>query len=141
MANVSISAIVYTKLTSITAVTNVVSTRIWPSALPVDATYPAIAYEIVSMNRVQGMGGAGGTGTASGRVQIRVWSTAKTDVETLATAIRVNLDMFSGTVSATEVKAVLMQNEFDQDERDASTGVTYYSKVQEYEFWIGESTS
>ena len=93
------------------------------------------------MERVQGMGTVGGSGVTSGRVQIRIWANVKTQVETAATALRVNLDHYSGTVSSTEVKAVLMENEFDQDERDAATGVTYFSKIQEYTFWIAESTS
>lgn len=76
---------IYTALSGDSAVSAVVSTRIYPMVLPQDVTLPAITYSRISGGQVNSMGGF--SNLENPRVQVDVWAATYTAAKTLAALV------------------------------------------------------
>jgi hypothetical protein len=85
-----------TKLLSYSSVSTIVGQRMYPDALKVNATTPAIVYYIVSTQREHYVGGL--TKAAHARIQLDCYATTRTSASALAKAIReTGIDSYRGT--------------------------------------------
>ena len=131
----------YAHLAGTAGVTALAGLRIYPSVLPQHADYPAITFDQVSGVRALTMGGLGGTGLASPRIQITCWATTLLAAKQLGDAVRVATDGFTGTMGSDTVQGVLMENELDTEDIEPGSGRAFYGVIQDYTIWATESTS
>lgn len=104
------------RLEAVSAVTDVVGTRIYPEPLRQETTLPAVGYQRVSAQRDSAMGSD--TGIARVRMQVSTWATQYSQAKTLATAVRAALQRFRGTVATVEILDVFVLNDLDLHEAE-----------------------
>jgi hypothetical protein len=110
----NIEEALYSKLSTTSGVMTICSTRIYPNVIPQDAAMPALAYQRISTVRY--MAHDGPTGVAQARFQFTCSAALYSTARSLANAIRVALDGFSGLMGGTNgvvVEAVFVENDFD----------------------------
>jgi hypothetical protein len=86
--------------------------RIYPVILPQGATFPAISYQQIDLNRP--MTTEGPSGLSNPRMQFSCWASNYTNVRILSTAVRESLEGFRGTLpdaDSTKVKAFTLVDE------------------------------
>lgn len=119
-----------TWLGSQSALTALVSTRIYPEPLPQKGTLPAITYGQVSAVRVRDLSGPAYKSRT--RVSFSCWATTHLAAHQLARVLRQTLDDFYGTSWADVlVGSIRLDNEFDLFEEEAGV-VGIYRVVQDY---------
>lgn len=117
---------VYTYLTSKSAITDLVGTRVYPHHLPQSNTvYPALTIQLIDSQHVHHLQGASGVATA--RVQIDCWSDMLSEVVTLAEAVRNAMQGFSGTMDGVNVHFIQLAGTRNVHEapQDGSDNWTY----------------
>ena len=110
----NIEEALYNKLSTTSGVTTICSTRIYPNVIPQDAAMPAVAYQRIST--VRDMAHDGPTGMAHARFQFTCSAALYSTARSLANAIRVALDGFSGTMGGAggvAVEASFVENDSD----------------------------
>lgn len=100
---------IYTVLSGSSAVSAVVSARIYPLVLPQDVTLPAITYVRISGGQVNSMGGY--SGLENPRMQIDVWGATYTAAKTLAALVH-------AAMSAATTFSALLISDMDLYEDD-----------------------
>lgn len=120
----SVEEAVRTKLTATSAVTTLISTRIYPLYLPPDTTLPAVAYERVSTRRSYAHNGQQAPVTA--RLQFDAIATTLASAMAVGDAIRGALSGYTGTSAGVKIASCLLANELSQDEKD-----TGYARVSQ----------
>jgi hypothetical protein len=117
-------------LGNVSAISALVSTRIYPQRLPQAVTFPAIYYSQVSAVRVYNLSGA--TGRARRRVTINIVAETESSADAIAKAVRQAISGWTGGWMAdTFVGSILLDNEYDFFEEDAGT-VGVYRIAQDY---------
>jgi len=106
-----IGKMIVERLEAVAAVTNLVSSRIYPVILPQTPTYPAIVYEVVTTVRGQSHGGP--HNLVQPRVQIDIFAETYEAAWDIEAAVRGALDGFSGALSGKKV-----WNVFHEDSND-----------------------
>lgn len=113
-----------------TAITAIVSDRIYPDTLPQNPTFPAITFSQVSRVGVDGLEGS--CGKARRRVQVDCWATTRKGSWQLADAVRQTLNGFhTGTFADSVIGSVRLDNEtglFDEESKITGT----YRVIQDY---------
>lgn len=109
-----------TYLLAQSAISDVVSTRIYPVWLPQNVTYPCITISRVSESHGHNLDSA--SGYAISRYQIDCWATSYATAYTLADAVRGELSGFAGTMGSTTVDSVVLENESDLHEPPSDGG-------------------
>jgi hypothetical protein len=118
-------------INTISAVTTLVSTRVYPDILPQSPTLPAITYSQVSAVRVRDL--TGPAGKSRHRISIHCWATTHAGARAVADALRQGIDGFQGWWQDTFVGSVTLENEFDLHEEEAGlVNVGIYRVVQDY---------
>lgn len=104
-----------TRLTSVSAVTALVGTRVYPGILPQNPKMPAIVYQRIGEVRDSVMGVDSGVVFAD--VQVSAWATTLTAARDLANEVRKALQRYKGTPSGsgTEILLVLIGDVRDMD--------------------------
>lgn len=107
---------IYSRLSNYTDLTDLVSTRIYSKEITQDTTKPCVYFEITGVERISAINGDSGMCNA----QCRVISIASTLSGAVAVAdeVRAALQRYSGTVSSTDIRDILIENEFDSYESD-----------------------
>ena len=113
---------IYAHLSTTTAITASVSTRIWPMTLPDNPTYPAITYERISSNPQFGLSGYASLDNPI--ITIDCWTTSYDQAKTLSTRVHAAMD------SAGTFKANLLT-----DNDDYNPDLQIYRVVQDYSCW------
>ena len=111
------------------AITSIVSTRVYPVRLPQKPTLPALSYTQISAVRVKDLSGP--AGKARRRIQIDSWATTAKGARDLADAVRQAVEPFYGSWADTEVGSISLDNEFETFEEEAGT-VGLYRVMQDY---------
>lgn len=106
-----------TRLLAVSAVTDIVSTRIYPIVLPQGCTLPAIRYRRISGGSDEHIRGT--TGAANSWVQIDCYATSYAAVEALAEQVRLAIHTYRGTVGGVDIHSVELQNRMDMRENPA----------------------
>lgn len=118
------------------AVTALVTQRIYPQRLPQNPEYPALVFRRVSGPQVHNLAGA--AGRAVPRVQIDCYAETYTQMEALADAVKARLDGFRGTMTTADSPALSfvvdtckLENSLDFDESDVPNK-TLHRRAQDY---------
>lgn len=96
-----------TYLLTKTAVTNVVSTRIYPDVLPQNATFPAVVYSEFGSDHNDQLSGA--AGLYHPRVFIDCYAATRSAANTLAEAIRGVLHGYWGAAGSETIRAAQLE--------------------------------
>ena len=100
-----------TRLAADTDVAADVGTRIFPRAMPQDATLPAIVYQLISSISDDAIGAAAGIVTAL--VQVDVYADTHLAANNLAEDVRDSLHGFAGTMGNETVRGLQLDNKFE----------------------------
>lgn len=112
----------YTALTGDTTVAGVVGTRIYPLVMPQDPTFPAITYERISGEKVNGLDGY--LHMENAHIMVMIWATAYDTAKELAEDVH---DCMNKVVA---FRSILVN---DPDGYDVNTGLYFVS--QDYSCW------
>lgn len=130
----------YAKLNSITEITSIVNTAIYPDVLPethqLDRDGPALTYNITSLPRNHNIVGSDGTATA--RVQLSAWALQVSSSDAITLALFNALDGLVNDSSwgdgSITVRSCLQQEETDITEPfEAGTDQWIYQIASDYE--------
>lgn len=104
-----------TRLTTVSAVTALVSTRVYPNVLPQNPTLPAVVYQRIDERRETAMGSD--PGVVRARVQVSAWAATFTAARGIGEEVRKALQRYRGTPagSGTEVLDVFIEDIRDMD--------------------------
>lgn len=94
------------------AITNIVSTRIYPLLPPQNPTYPLVTYEHVDTGR--GLTFSGQTEFENTDIRITGWGSTYTVAKSIRDALATLLRNFSGTMGTTTVKKLFIRGDADQ---------------------------
>lgn len=109
----SAEKIIY-KILSTDAGVIAVTNRIYPVNLPQGANLPAIVYQQISDPSYKDI--AGVTNYGNTRMQLSIFSGTFSAAKDLAKKVRAALNNYSGTVDATEVHRITVEDEIDDFE-------------------------
>lgn len=122
----SAEKVIYNLLSTNVALVAVVPTsRMYSGVIPIDATYPALCYNLVSSFDETAIGLT--TMKSRSRVQVTAVATSYPAVKALVDKIRVACNLKRGTFNTVVTDSVIMDN-IGADYRDDETGV-FYSTV------------
>lgn len=128
----SIEASIYSYLTSQASITNLVSTRVYPVALPENPTLPAIRYTLISSPHEHNLEGLS---LKRARVQFDCWSEDHSETIDIAAALLSLLDTFQGTMGTVDVVYCTVENEFDFAEPPSGGETNWtYRKTSDFIF-------
>ena len=112
----------YTALTADTTIYAVTSSRIYPLLMPQDPTFPAITYERISSNKVNGLDGYLDMDNA--HIMLNIWATRYDTAKELAEDVHDRMN------KTTAFRSILVN---DLDGYDIDTGL--YVVSQDYSCW------
>lgn len=104
-------AVLRSALVGSTAVTSLVSSRIYPVIAPASASLPFVTWRRVAIRRQQTLGAPMGMPVTS--VEYSIFGTTYEQAREVADAMRVVLDGYGGTANNTEVKQTSLEQESD----------------------------
>lgn len=124
---------IYARLTAVSAVTDLVSTRIYPVKKDVGSkvTWPFVVYATVAREAVRAMNAD--PGMSSSLVRFDIWTKDSGAFDSgiaIAAAIRGALQRWSGTAGTIEVNATFLDGEYDIE--DPEPGV--FHRVLDFDF-------
>lgn len=108
MANLG-SINLYSFLTGKSAITSLISTRVYPQMLPQNAILPAITYHCYGVDSTYYTTGA--ANWAEGRWQIDIWANTLVSVTAIGEAVRNALQGYSGSIGSATVHVVILENQ------------------------------
>lgn len=97
------------RLESVTAVTDLVGTRIYPKRAPEGVTRPFLTFQRISSFREVAFGT--NPGLAKPRFQFTAWGDTEAQVQAVVTAVRQALERFRGTVLGVEILDCFVDND------------------------------
>lgn len=131
-------AVLRTALVTTTAVSSLLSSRVYPLVAPQSAALPFITYRRAGIRRQQTLGGPMGVPQVT--VEFDVYAATYEGARDLADRCRLVLDGYGGTVDNVEVKQVSLDNEQDDFVQLAGADVPpVYSVKQTYDVWWQET--
>lgn len=138
----SVRKAIHQRLRDASAISALVSTRLYQDWAPASATLPYLVISIPSQGHVHHLKGA--SGLSMPRLQVDCYADDPIDVETLAEAVRNNLDGVHGTVGVTDTVNVrkcylVSQTTDDFSPPDASDSPREFRRIMEFEMGVVES--
>lgn len=131
-------AVLRTALVGQTAVTSLVSSRIYPVLAPASAALPFVTWRRTSINREQTLSAPMGVPRVS--VDYQIYATTYEQARDVADAMRRVLDGYGGTADNTEVKQTSLENESDDFVTLAGADMPpVYQVTQTYDVWWQET--
>lgn len=129
---------VRTYLAAQTPVSDLVSTRIYPDALPQDATLPCIVYTVISDTSEHHLTAAAGIGFAL--VQVDCFAATRLSATAVSEAVRGEMDGYRGAMGSETVRVCHLTNRFfEYGVPEAGDDVGLYRSM--LEFRIGHTES
>lgn len=119
----------FTYLQTISALTTLVSTRMYPLRLPQKPTLPALVIQKIARPRVYSH--SGDSNLANPTYQISCWAETHEGAVALEVQLETALTGFSGTMGAETVYAAFIANVLDDFEPDTAL----YRQIVDVEFW------
>lgn len=110
----SIHGAIVALLVADTAVSTLVSNRIYPVRMPINATYPAISIHEISGNEDHV------TGHKHNRYQVSCWSKTFDQVQSMKTAVIDCLQRYKGIASGNNIKQISFEGSMDLYEEETS---------------------
>jgi len=132
-------AFLFQRLTSRTAVSQYIGSRVYPLMAPTGSAMPLIIYQRTAVERPQSL--AGNVGNPVVTLQLTTYGTSYTSVKTIARAVRLAVDGWTGTTAGVTIQRTTLQTESDGVELPQDDQMLpYYNVQQSYEFRINEAT-
>ena len=129
----------FQRLTSQTAVSSIVSNRVYPIIAPQGTPLPLIMYQRTGVERPQSL--SGNVGNPVVTLQLTSYGTSYIDVKRLARAVRMAVDGWTGTTASVTIQRTTLASEADGMEMPADDQMLpYYNVQQTFEFRINEAT-
>jgi len=133
-------AFLYQRLTSQTAVSSLIGNKVFPMIAPTGTALPLVVYQRVSVQREQSLMGPIGVPVIT--IQLTSYDTSYTSVKSIARAVRLAVDGWTGTTAGVTIQRTALQSESDNVEMPADDQMLpYYSVQQTFDFRITEATS
>jgi hypothetical protein len=127
-------AVLRTAMVGNTAVTSLVSSRIYPVLAPASAALPFVTWRRSGIDREQTLGGPMGMPRVS--VEYSIYGTTYEEARQVADAMRRVLDGYGGTSDNTEVKQSSLEDESDDFVQLAGADLPpVYQVTQRYDVW------
>jgi len=132
-------AFLFQRLTSQTAVSQYIGTRVYPLLAPTGTPLPLVIYQRTAVERPQSL--SGNVGNPVVTLQLTTYGTSYTSVKTIARAVRLAVDGWTGTTASVTIQRTTLQTESDGVELPQDDQMLpYYSVQQSFEFRINEAT-
>lgn len=136
----SLKKALYTYLTAQVGITNLVSTRLYPSVAPESAAKPYAVFSEVTSDHKHHL--TASAGLVIRRIQIDLYGTTALGLDALKEAFRAELDGFRGVMGtdSLDVRHVMLSNEIDGFNNPIDgdqTGI--HTTILEYEICHSES--
>ncbi len=100
------------RLNAVSAITDLVGSRIYADIKPDGESYPAIVYQLISTTPYSKL--IADTGLFQSRVQFTLLADSKVSTIQLTAAMKTALQRFKGIVSDITIKDSILENIFDQ---------------------------
>lgn len=126
---------IYTRLQAVSAVTSLVSTRVYRSAIPQKPTYPLLMMNRISAQRESAMGAD--SGDVQVRLQVDSWAETVAGAQALSTAVRGALQRWGGTSEGITFQDVFLEEE-RHDVEEVKPGQWLYRVMQDFIVWAKE---
>jgi len=132
-------AFLYQRLTSQTAVSSLIGNKVFPMIAPAGTALPLVVYQRVSVQREQSLMGPIGVPVIT--IQLTSYDTSYTSVKSIARAVRLAVDGWTGTTAGVTIQRTTLQTEDDNVEMPADDQMLpYYSVQQTFDFRVEEAT-
>ena len=132
-------AFLYQRLTSQTAVYALVGTRVYPLIAPQGTPMPLVVYQRTGVDRPQSL--AGNVGNPVVTLQLTSYGTSYTSVKSIARAVRLAVDNWTGTTAGVTIQRTTLISEADGVDMPADDQMLpYYNVQQTFEFRVNEAT-
>lgn len=130
-------AFLYQRLTSQTAVSSLVGTRVYPILAPAGTPLPLVVYQRTGVDRPQSL--AGNVGNPVVTLQLTTYGTSYTSVKNIARQVRLAIDGWTGTTAGVTIQRTTLTGEADGVDMPADDQMLpYYNVQQTFEFRIDE---
>jgi hypothetical protein len=131
-------AFLFQRLTSQTSVYTLIGTRVFPLMAPTGTALPLVIYQRSAVSRQQSLSGPVGLPVVT--LQLTSYASSYTAVKSIARAVRVAVDGWTGTTSGVTIQRTSLQAESDgmvlpQDDQS----LPVYSVDQTFDFRIVEA--
>ena len=131
-------AFLYQRLTSQTAVSSLIGSRVYPLIAPQGTPLPLVVYQRTGVERPQSL--SGNVGNPLVTLQLTTYGTSYTSVKSIARAVRIAIDGWTGTTAGVTIQRSTLQTEADGVDMPADDQMLpYYSVQQSFEFRIDET--
>ena len=131
-------AFLFQRLTSQTAVSQYIGSRVYPLIAPQGTPLPLVVYQRTAVERPQSL--AGNVGNPLVTLQLTTYGTSYTSVKTIARAVRIAIDGWTGTTASVTIQRSTLLTEADGVDMPADDQMLpYYSVQQSFEFRIDET--
>ena len=131
-------AFLYQRLTSQTAVSQYIGSRVYPLIAPQGTPLPLVVYQRTAVERPQSL--SGNVGNPLVTLQLTTYGTSYTSVKTIARAVRIAIDGWTGTTASVTLQRTTLLTEADGVDMPADDQMLpYYSVQQSFEFRINET--
>lgn len=129
----NVGQIIYGRLSAVSGVTSLVSTRIYPDMAPQNAAFPYVVFQKLSTSPTDTKEGVSKLDKLL--VQVDCYSNNYDNAHALAAAVRTALDRYAGTVNGHVVDKIIFSNDSSGSPQDVptSTGSMIYWASQDYE--------
>lgn len=132
-------AFLYARLTSQTAVSSAIGTRVYPLLAPAGTPLPLVIYQRTAVERPQSL--TGNVGNPVVTLQLTTYGTSYTSVKNIARQVRLALDGWTGTTASVTIQRTTLISEADGVDMPADDQMLpYYNVQQSFEFRINEAT-
>lgn len=131
-------AFLFQRLSSQTSVYTLIGTRVFPMMAPTGTALPLVIYQRSAVSRQQSLSGPVGLPVVT--LQLTSYASSYTAVKSIARAVRVAVDGWTGTTSGVTIQRTSLQAESDgmvlpQDDQS----LPVYSVDQTFDFRIVEA--
>ena len=131
-------AFLFQRLTSQTAVSQYIGSRVYPLIAPQGTPLPLVVYQRTAVERPQSL--SGNVGNPLVTLQLTTYGTSYTSVKTIARAVRIAIDGWTGTTASVTLQRSTLLTEADGVDMPADDQMLpYYSVQQSFEFRINET--
>jgi hypothetical protein len=132
-------AFLFQRLTSQTAVSQYIGTRVYPLLAPTGTPLPLVIYQRTAVERPQSL--TGNVGNPVITLQLTTYGTSYTSVKSIARAVRLAVDGWTGTTAGVTIQRTTLVTEADGVDMPADDQMLpYYSVQQSFDFRINEAT-
>lgn len=118
-----IGFLIFQRLLASVAVSTIVGDRVKPDTLDQKQTLPAIRYEMIASESFQTLQKSGHLMRT--RIQVDCYGATRLQANTVAAAVKNNLDGFSGILGSLQVFSCVLDNRFDSVDPPQSGGATW----------------